>query len=125
MVYLADTSFLIDFEREDSKALSVLAEPKVSVCLATTSLGELAMGRDVSSPEKLAELTARWTVLQQDLLVCYEYGQLFKALGAAKRTIAANDLWIAAHAIRYGLPVLTANETDFRKVPGLSVISYR
>jgi len=39
--------------------------------------------------------------------------------------IGANDLWIAATAITYGKGLVTANEREFTRVPGLRVVSYR
>ena len=33
------------------------------------------------------------------------------------------DLWIAASALAYDLPVVTANARDFRRVPGLEVVA--
>ena len=35
--------------------------------------------------------------------------------------IGANDLWIAAHARAAGLTLVTNNEREFRRVPGLAV----
>ncbi|EQD66771.1 PilT protein domain protein [mine drainage metagenome] len=35
--------------------------------------------------------------------------------------IGNNDLWIAAHAKAAGLIVVTNNEREFRRVPGLQV----
>lgn len=33
----------------------------------------------------------------------------------------ANDLWIAAHAFSLGMTVITDNEREFSRVPGLRV----
>ncbi len=38
--------------------------------------------------------------------------------------IGSNDIWIAATALAYSLPLVTANERHFRRVPGLSIFSY-
>jgi predicted nucleic acid-binding protein len=38
--------------------------------------------------------------------------------------IGANDIWVAATGLVYGVPVVTRNETHFRRVPGLTVIGY-
>jgi predicted nucleic acid-binding protein len=35
--------------------------------------------------------------------------------------IGPNDLLIAAHALALGLPVVTNNEREFRRVPGLQI----
>jgi tRNA(fMet)-specific endonuclease VapC len=38
-------------------------------------------------------------------------------------TIGAHDLWIAGTALAHGLGVATRNADDFRRVPGLRVLS--
>ena len=38
--------------------------------------------------------------------------------------IDANDLWIAATALAFEMPVVTRNERHFARVPGLDVIGY-
>jgi len=38
--------------------------------------------------------------------------------------IAANDLWIAATALAYRLPVVTRNVAHYERVPGLDVLAY-
>jgi tRNA(fMet)-specific endonuclease VapC len=35
--------------------------------------------------------------------------------------IGNNDLWIAAHALTVGLILVTHNEREFRRVPGLKI----
>ena len=38
--------------------------------------------------------------------------------------IGANDLWIGAAGLAYGIPVVTRNLDHFRRIPRLEVISY-
>jgi predicted nucleic acid-binding protein len=38
--------------------------------------------------------------------------------------IGSNDLWIAATALAYGMPVVTHNVEHYRRVPGLEVMAY-
>ena len=42
---------------------------------------------------------------------------------AAGRNVPANDLWIAACAIRHSIPLVTHNSKDFAGIPRLIVIS--
>lgn len=37
-------------------------------------------------------------------------------------TVGAHDVWIAATALRHGMPVLTGNLKDFEKLAGVQVI---
>lgn len=52
------------------------------------------------------------------------YSRLYRNLVKSKLAVGANDLWIAASASEYGLPLLTRNSAEFRRVEGLRVIDY-
>ncbi len=52
------------------------------------------------------------------------YASIYKALVRSRRTVGANDLWIAASAVERGVPLLTRNAAEFRRVDGLQVIDY-
>jgi predicted nucleic acid-binding protein len=56
--------------------------------------------------------------------VCWHYGQVDRHLHANGRLIGANDLWIAALGLAYGVPIVTRNDRHFLRVPGLAVLSY-
>ncbi len=49
------------------------------------------------------------------------YGSLRAALEHRGHTIGANDLLIAAHALALECILVTDNEDEFRRVPGLTV----
>jgi len=49
------------------------------------------------------------------------YGRLRAQLEAVGRPIRPNDLFIAAQALAREVPLITANEAEFRRVPGLTV----
>lgn len=56
--------------------------------------------------------------------VAWEYGKAFRYLRGDGRLIGANDLWIAAAGLAYGMGVITRNVERYRRVPGLEVVSY-
>jgi predicted nucleic acid-binding protein len=41
--------------------------------------------------------------------------------GTVGQPIGNNDLWIATHAKAAGLTIVTSNEREFRRIPGLKV----
>jgi tRNA(fMet)-specific endonuclease VapC len=43
-------------------------------------------------------------------------------LRQAGRIMSAEDSWIAATALRHGMPLVTHNRRHFENVPGLTVI---
>ena len=53
--------------------------------------------------------------------VAKRYGLLRAYLSRKGTAIGMNDLWIAAHALELGLIVVTDNESEFLRVPGLIV----
>jgi tRNA(fMet)-specific endonuclease VapC len=53
--------------------------------------------------------------------VAREYGALRAVLEKRGEIIGNNDLWIAAHARVSGLILVTNNEREFKRVPGLKV----
>ncbi|MEN3001461.1 MAG: PIN domain-containing protein [Armatimonadota bacterium] len=51
------------------------------------------------------------------------YGELKDELSRAKKRIPENDIWIAATALVYNLP-LVSHDSDFREVPDLEVVDW-
>jgi predicted nucleic acid-binding protein len=60
-----------------------------------------------------------------DMELCRAYGRLvfLKTPDGADRTMAANDRWIAACAIRHGLTLISNNRRHFEGIPDLTLIS--
>lgn len=50
-----------------------------------------------------------------------KYGEIRAYLERLGKPIGGNDLWIAAHALALDATLITANEREFRRVPGLRV----
>jgi predicted nucleic acid-binding protein len=125
-----DTSFLIDLVKErragDGPAHRFLqTNLNAELALSTTALGELAEGfGDEEHPVFLA-LRRTHRLLDVDEEVALAYGRITRELRSRGALIGTNDLWIAATALRYGLPVVTADVEHFGRVEGLEVVSYR
>ena len=104
--------------------LSALPDGAAYVCWIT--LGEVAFGlrrnkpaqRTISGIESLRRSLVR---LPLDEPVVEQYARLRAGLEAKGRPIGPNDSWIAAHALAHGLTLVTGNEREFRRVPGLKV----
>jgi len=62
-------------------------------------------------------------LLFPDLDTCEIWARITAACHRRGRPRQDNDLWIAATALRYQLPLLTHNRRDFADIPGLTVIS--
>jgi len=128
---ILDSTFLTDFERESvrrtaGRATQFLeAHSEEELCITFTIAGELAAG------ESLGRDRAKWEFFIQPFRfigysneVAWRFGAIFRELRRQGTLIGANDLWIAATALANNLPVVTRNSDEFRRVPGLEVLSY-
>lgn len=52
------------------------------------------------------------------------FGEVRAYLAAKGEIIGTNELWIAAHALAAGLILVTNNEREFRRVPGLAIANW-
>ena len=119
---LADTSVFVaqEVQRElradptdwDMRISPVtLAELKAGVLAARNNEDRLARLRTV-------ELAAELPILEIDEWVADEWAALRSWLAEAGRRLDVNDVWIAATAIRYGVPIVT-QDNDFFVISGV------
>ena len=85
-------------------------------------VAELAAGG--RSRKAIGRLTHEARPLPIDFETAEIWGREMERLRGSGTTIGVNDLWIAAVAVRYGLPVLTRNVGEFGRVDGLDVETY-
>lgn len=126
--YLLDTNVLADLARNPAGAAArAIAEVgETSVCTSIIVACEVRYGVAKRASPKLTQRMNELlgsidvlTNLPEDIAV--HYGQIRTELESAGETIGPNDLLIAAHARAVGLTVVTGNEREFRRVPGLRV----
>ena len=127
---ILETTFLIDLERErvlqaEGACLRFLAgQGSARLFLCHVTVGELACGVGPSERRQWESLIAPFHVLEHTADVDWQYAQAFRHLRRRGELIAANDLWIAATALAYGMPVVTRNAAHYERVPGLEVLTY-
>lgn len=127
---ILETTFLVDLERELTRTAPgraqdfLAARPTEPLFITFTVAGELAAGMSLDARERWAQFIQPFDVLPASAEVCWEYGQAYRYLKANGMLIGANDLWIAATAVAYGKPLVTRNESEFRRVPRLEVLGY-
>jgi tRNA(fMet)-specific endonuclease VapC len=76
--------------------------------------------------QRLESELAKVTIVPYDVEICRTYGRLkaqLKNPDGSARTVALNDLWIAACAVRHALPLVTNNARHFANIPGLKIIT--
>lgn len=126
--YLLDTNICIYIGRHQPP--QVLArfqrlKPGEAVISVITS-GELLYGAEKSQQraraiQQLEELATLIPVMPLPENAAHVYGTIRRQLETRGEMIGNNDLWIAAHAKVAELILVTNNEWDFKRVPGLKV----
>ena len=124
---LLDTSVVIPHLRGD-KVLSARLTQVASIHISWVVLGELRFGanRAVRQEEALAQVRAflrTATLLMPDHGTAEYYGDLKAELARLGKPIPDNDLWIAAMARQYDLPLAT-RDAHFAQVPGLQTLAW-
>lgn len=128
MRFMLDTNACVELIRQRSdrmlRKIQRLRPDDVSV--SSVTLSELEYGAAKSAdPERnrlaLAAFMTPLNILAYDDAVAPVYGRVRAALERAGTPIGPLDTMIAAHALSLGLTIVTANEDEFRRVPGLKV----
>ena len=100
--------------------------PLQDCAISVVVLGELELGvwrsqRVEHNRLVLDEWLTAVQVTAMNADVGRRYGRLRAHLAAAGQLIGPNDLWIAAHALSLGIPLISHNLREFERVPGLAV----
>jgi len=124
---LLDTNIVVAHFRNDPGVTSHLgAAPAIFVPWVV--LGELHYGA-LRSQRRDAELALIRYFMEIAILLCPDrrtsesYGQLKAELAAAGTLIPENDMWIAALARQYDLPLVT-RDAHFEAVRGLKMLAW-
>ena len=125
-----DTCFLIDLEREQRGGVNgpagmfVRHHLEAECCLSWVVFGEFAAGFERQDHPRLEVVRKGFELIETDEQTALVYARLYRHLRDQSSLIGANDLWIAACAVRHDLPLVTRNLGEFSRVPGLQVIAY-
>ncbi len=123
---LADTNTLI-FVLENPAAGKLLLEGKLLFVPAPV-IGELYYGawksaRVARNLIRLKGFIAQFSPLNCDDETAEHYGEIKAALRRKGRMIPKNDMWIAAIARQYDLPILTRDH-HFNEVEGVAKVGW-
>ena len=127
---ILETSFLVDLERElireeaGPAQLFLQSHSTTKLHITFTIAGELAAGPRMNERATWDRFVAPFTVLPCSPEASWRYGRLYRYLLDNGLLIDTNDLWIAATALAFEMPVVTRNERHFARVPQLDVIGY-
>jgi tRNA(fMet)-specific endonuclease VapC len=126
--YLLDTNICIYIRQQ--KPEEVLRRFRKlrpgEAALSVITYGELEYGAAKSAHraaafDRLRELVQWLPALALPETAAEAYGTIRAALAAKGEMIGNNDLWIAAHALAAKFTLVTNNEREFLRVPGLKL----
>jgi tRNA(fMet)-specific endonuclease VapC len=94
--------------------------------ISVVTYGELIFGaqksrRQAEALQVVEEFASTVGIMPLPMHAATIYGELRAELEARGEVIGGNDLWIASHAKAEGLTLVTNNEREFKRVPGLNV----
>lgn len=96
--------------------------------IAFITVGEMYYGAEKANwgekKRKELETTLRnFVVVPYDHEIARCYGRLVAERKGNGKPIAPNDAWIAACAVRHGVPLVTHNAKDFEGITALTVVT--
>lgn len=127
MKYLLDTNICIYIINErPARVLERFKRFAVGdLGVSSITVAELAFGvaksRSARNRSALEAFLLPLNVAPFDLIAAFAYGDLRAELERRGEPIGALDMQIAAHALCLGVTLVTNNEREFRKVPGLKL----
>ena len=125
--YLLDTNILSDLIRNPTGQIAahIARVGEESICTSLIVCSELRFGALKKGSKRLTEqleaVLSALDIVSVEPPVDHCYAELRVALERAGTPIGGNDMLIAAHALALELIVVTANEREFSRVPGLVV----
>jgi len=117
-----DACVLIEFLRARDKSKTVFAtlvRSAIPLFISTVVLFEVRAGLNASNQECLIGLLRKVTCLPFDVKTAEIAADLSKTLRNNRIQMESSDLFIAATAIAYGLPLATLNRKHFERIEEL------
>jgi len=126
-LFLLDTNILSDLVRHPQGVIKRWIERvgEDAVCTSIIVAAELRVGAakrgSVALAAQVEKILGAMRVQPLDVPADREYGRLRLQLEQTGQPIGPNDLLIAAHALALDATVVTDNQREFQRAPGLRV----
>jgi predicted nucleic acid-binding protein len=135
MGFLIDTNLWIAIERGKLSAADIHAITRQSpIYLSPINIAEIRFGIDLMKNDKQKQraMTTLRRMRRKPLLrITGETAEVFGMIAAQLSQTGRGadfriqDLWLAAQSIQRDFTLLTANEKDFKDVPGLKLVGVK
>ena len=125
--FLLDTNILSDLVRHPQGVIAqrITREGEKNISTSIVVAAELRFGAEKSGSARLTTqleiILSAIDTLPLEEPVDRQYARLRKYLEDRGTPIGPNDMLIAAHALALNCTVITANDREFSRVPGLKV----
>ncbi len=126
-LYLLDTNILSDLVRNPAGPVfrRIKNVGEETICTSIVVAAELRFGACKKGSQLLTErveaILSRLEILALESPTDSHYAELRLALEKAGTPIGPNDMLIAAHALALNCTLITANTSEFSRVPNLKV----
>jgi tRNA(fMet)-specific endonuclease VapC len=127
----ADSDLLVGFLRGSPEAAETVDRLEQEDILVTTSVnsfellhGALKSANSGTNYPEARRILARIEVLPFEKRHSELAGKIYSDMLKKGSPISLSDLFIGSIALSSGIPVVTRNVKDFKRVPGLSVIPW-
>ncbi|MCZ6792866.1 MAG: PIN domain-containing protein [Planctomycetota bacterium] len=128
---ILDTGMLIAAERSDARIDFDRWSDQGDAFISAVTVSELLVGVHRTTNEDVRArrsafveaLIARFPALDFTAEIARVHAEIFATLSTRGERIGAHDLLIAATALWHGHAVATTNAGEFRRVPGVTVLS--
>ena len=123
--YMLDTNIVIyTMKNRPERVRDTFKKRDGQMCISSITLGELIYGAEKSmAPEQnladIESMISRLEVKPFDSPAAIHFGQIRATLAKAGTPIGPYDAMIAGHARALALVLVTNNENEFQRVPGL------
>lgn len=127
---MVDACFLIDYQRESKReahgsvAAFLKAHSDERLQISPIAWGEFLAGFEDEAHPFVGFVRDRVDFVPLEHDVGAVYRQKFLFLKATGNLIGANDLWIGCHALSRKQALVTRNQSDFERIPGLELLTY-
>ena len=125
---LFDTNFLIHYTgqrgKKSQEAAQRFADAHLDSPLYTSRVAWVEFAEGCATKDMIETYLAPFTVIEVSEQVAWEASRISRALDRRGLPIGDNDVWIAATAKVYRLPLVSRNEKHFERVAGLEVEEY-